>query len=166
MPSQDEVFDYFRSSVAPVNRYCADLIIESLPKDLQWYKLYISHTHKTPIYTISSDDWLPLYGTLPFNITTSSDWITELHCVIPPETFNIHKTIMSYRAKSSELIAKKEDNILIGITDSLTKPRITLLDGNHRAVALNCDENLESWPAYIGVGKSVRDSTWTRHTYK
>lgn len=112
------------------------------------------------IYIISSDDWSEISN----------------------ETFlalNVSKNLNAHNQNDDSIRISKDikekmsfledgdcfDTKFIAVSDN-NQGSFTLIEGNRRAVALICLNNLIGIRIFFGISKQVRNCKWTRYAYR
>jgi hypothetical protein len=159
--SQDTVWEHWRQVEGLDSLITRSDILDTLPKDLQWYRCIIQPIDIRRLYVISSQDWHHISGRTfrvldaARNIENNSGDIKPLHIIE-----NIREKVRFIKS-GGEL-----DRGLITITDSpsLSGP-FTIIEGNRRSVAFACCRMLSGNTVFVGTSPGVVDCTWAKAPY-
>ena len=124
-----------------------------LPKNIRWYLAKIEEKDLEKIYLISSDDWKIFTKT--FRLL---DVVRSLNYVDDEKVRDIEEKKRIYQNNIDAL-----DKKFIVVSPSI-EGNFTIIEGNKRAVALQCLGKLVSNEIYLGISNNIRKYVWARRS--
>jgi hypothetical protein len=153
----DATENYTRENLL-LNEFDRAPIIDRLPTDLSWYIGELEPSDIDNLYVIPAFDWYMDAGP-DFKIPEC------LNQLKPGRGFEISDTFkgtIDHYSKVENILKSEGKNIgkLTVISTNLSGP-YTLVDGNHRALALYKQGRLAGTKIFLGVSSSVITSKWS-----
>ena len=137
-------------------------IRNKLPDNLDWKLCSLDASDCCRLHIISSDDW----GLITKKTFTVVEAVRALDA--PWVDKDSTRLISDIQAKIDYINEGQSlDFTLIGIADSICDSgKITLIEGNRRAVAFTYLKMAVRIKLYLGIAEEVKDCFWARHTYQ
>jgi hypothetical protein len=123
--------------------------------DVNWSLANLEESDVALMSVISSSDWWESFGSYQLTKVAMSSFTGS-------DRFRHRERINQLRELAQSGITFEP---LIVVADSW-QGKITVLDGNHRAVAFSLGGRISGAPAFVGISPSIKTFNWARHTYQ